>query len=114
MSEPTQIDLVRKAILAGTLGNIQWKDSAAAIVRQDATLMGLTPQGIRKLVRELVAAGTAIDVREEKRAEYRAEHPFWFRIMFDVPDLFPRLFVEIILVDDDPEEPFVEIVSAHR
>lgn len=114
MSDAAQLDLVRKAILAGTLGNIQWKESAATLIRQSPDLFGLTPQGIRKLLREYVAAGNNLDVRAEKRDEYRAEQPFWFRAVFDVPDLFPRLFVEVILVDDDPEEPFVEIVSAHR
>ena len=33
---------------------------------------------------------------------------------FLVPDLFPKgLFVEVRLFDDDPQDPWVEIVNAH-
>jgi hypothetical protein len=112
-----KLALVHKAIRAGILGNIQWKDAAAQLVRNDPNLVGLTPEGIRSLLREFVKTqGGCLDVRKETRKEYLEEHPddpFWYRAVLDVPGFPSELFVEVLLVDDDPEEPFVEIVSAH-
>ena len=113
MAEPDQLDLVHKAILAGK-ANIQWKESAARRVLADPDLNGLTPQGIRELLRQFVQEGNRLDVRQEKREEYQWDHPYWYRAIIPVPGLGRGLFVEVVLVDDDPEEPFVEIVSAHR
>jgi hypothetical protein len=112
-----QPDLVHKAIRAGTLGQIQWKDSAARLVRNDPELLGLTPEGIPALLRQFVLDGNCLDVRRETRAEYLAEHPddpFWYRAVIPVEGLPGGLFVEVRLIDDDPDDPWVEIVSAHR
>jgi hypothetical protein len=38
---------------------------------------------------------------------------FGYRARLPIDGLEGDLFVEVILVDDDPAEPFVEIVSAH-
>jgi hypothetical protein len=113
MAEPDQLDLVHKAILAG-VGNIQWKESAAKLVLADPDLGGLTPKGIRELLCKFVQEGNKLEARAEKRPEYQWEHPYWYRAIIPVVGFGRGLFVEVILVDNDPEEPFVEIVSAHR
>lgn len=117
MSPAAQLALVHKAICSGIFGHIQWKDSAARFVRDDPDLGGLTPEGIRALLRQFVLDGHSPDVRQETRAEYLADdpdNPHWFRALLPVPGLTDTLFVEVKLVDDDLEEPWVEIVSAHR
>jgi len=117
MARSAQLNLVHQAIVSGIYGQIQWKDSAATLVRSDPDLVGLTPEGIRALLRQFVQAGGSLTVRQETRAEYLAEHPddpFWYRAVISVAGLPRGLFVEVRLVDDDPAEPWVEIVSAHR
>ncbi len=51
---------------------------------------------------------------EERRNEYRDRQRFYYRAVISVPELRRGLFVEIVLVDDDPESPSVEIVNAHE
>lgn len=117
MADSARLDLVHKAIRSGVFGHIQWKDSAARLVRDDSALEGLTPEGIRALLRQFVLDGHALDIRHEARAEYLGEDPddpYWYRAVIPVTGLSRGLFVEVKLVDDDPEEPWVEIVSAHR
>jgi hypothetical protein len=117
MADAHKLDLVHKAIGAGVLGHIQWKESAARRVRGDPDLLGLTPEGIRLLLRRSVLDGKSLDVRQETRAEYREEwpdDPYWYRAILEGPGLPHGLFVEVKLVDDDLMEPWVEIVSAHR
>jgi hypothetical protein len=112
-----QLDLVHQAVRSGVLGQIQWKDAAARLVRDDPDLEGLTPEGIRALLRLLVLDGHSLTVRQETRPEYLEENPddpFWYRALIPVPGLPRGLFVEVKLVDDDPADPWVEIVSAHR
>ncbi len=117
MDAPTRLELVHKAIRSGWRGHIEWKDAAARLVRDDPDLLALTPEGIKELLREFVLAGGALAEREETRQEYLEEYPddpFWYRALIPVPGLPRGLFLEVRLIDDDPEEPWVQIVSAHR
>ncbi len=117
MADSARLDLVHLAIRSGFLGHIQWKDSAARLVRADPDLLGLTPEGIRDLLRQFVLDGNSLTERRETRREYldaNPDDPFWYRAVVPVPGLPGGLFVEVKLVDDDPVEPWVEIVSAHR
>jgi hypothetical protein len=117
MTVAAQLQLVHKAITSGVFGHIQWKDAAARLVRDDPELEGLTPEGIRALIRQFVVDGNTLDARQETRAEYLEENPddpYWYRAIIPVPALPQGLFVEVRIVDDDPDEPWVEIVSAHR
>jgi hypothetical protein len=112
-----KLDLVHKAIRAGILGHIQWKDASERLIRDDPQLNAIGPRGIRALVRKFVLDGNLLDARPEKRQEFLKEnpdHPYWYRAIIPV-DGFPHgLFVELVLIDHDPDEPWVEIVSAHR
>ena len=118
MSSP-RLDLVHLAIRSGVLGQIRWKDSAEGLVRDDAELekLGLTPRKIRALLRQFVVDGNLLEARAETREEYLSENPddpYWYRAIVPVPELQHGVFIEIKLVDNDPVEPWVEIVSAHR
>ena len=79
-------------------------------------MKGLTPEGIRSLLRQFVRDGNALTIRQETREEYLQEHPddpYWYRAIIPAQDFPLGLFVEVRLVDDDPTDPWVEIVSAH-
>jgi hypothetical protein len=116
------IDLVHQAIAAGIFGQIQWEDRADERARSDPSLQGLTPEGVRRLLHDFVLGGGRLDERQESRPEWlaaNADRPAyyrdsWYRAVVPVPDLFARgLFVEVRLFDDDPQDPWVEIVNAH-
>jgi len=112
-----RLDLVHKAISSGTLGHIQWKDSAVRRLLDDPQMQGFTPMGVRQLLQGFVLAGNSLDTREEKRAEQLEEcpdDPYWYRAIIPVADFPKGLFVELKLIDDDENEPWVEIVSAHQ
>ncbi|HZU38701.1 MAG TPA: hypothetical protein VFA18_22430 [Gemmataceae bacterium] len=117
----TPIELVHRAIAAGIFGQIQWDVRADERARSNRDLQGLTPEGIRRLLHEFVCQGGRLE-RPESRSEWlqaNADKPayyrdYWYRAVVPVADLFPNgLFVEVRLFDDDPQEPWVEIVNAH-
>jgi hypothetical protein len=90
--------------------------------RSNPDLQGLTPEGIRRLLHAFVCGGGQLDERPEARPDWleaNADRPayyrdYWYRALVPVPDLFPHgLFVEVRLFDDDPQDPWVEIVNAH-
>ena len=116
------IDLVHHAITAGIFGQIQWDDRADERARSNPDLQGLTPEGIRRLLHEFVCGGGRLDERREARPDWleaNADRPAyyrdcWYRAVVPVPGLIPKgLFVEVRLFDDDPDDPWVEIVNAH-
>ena len=116
MSSVARLDLVHKAIRAGVMGHIDWKDSAAQLVRDNPEMNSLTPELIRPLLPQFVLAGGCLDVRNETRGEYLDEDPddlFWYRAVFPVLDFPKKLFVEVKLIDDDENDPWVRIVSSH-
>src|SRR5690349_2459297 len=120
--QPTTLDRVHQAIASGVFGQIQWDDRADARARNDPDLLGLTPEGIRRLLHAFVRGGGKLDERREVRTDWleaNADRPayyreHWYRAVVPVPNLFPGgLFIEIRLFDDDPQDPWVEIVNAH-
>jgi len=85
-------------------------------------LQGPTPEGIRRLLHNFVSGGGRLDQRQEARPDWlqaNADRPayyrdLWYRAVVPVPGLIPNgLFVEVRLFDDDPQDPWVEIVNAH-
>ena len=114
MTVDPQLDLVHRAIRSGIFGNIEWKDTAEKRIRADPEMNGLTRDIIRDYLRRFVLDGGSLAVRQETRAEWLdADDPYWYRALIPIPD-YPRpLFLEVKVLDDDSDEPFVSIVSAH-
>jgi hypothetical protein len=111
-----QLNLVHQAIRSGIFGQIRWKDAAAKLARADPKLSALPPARIRELLRQFVLAGGTRTVRQETRAEFLADDPddpYWYRGLIPLPGQPDVLFLEVKLFDADPNEPWVEIVSAH-
>jgi hypothetical protein len=112
MPDPDDLELVRRAILSTTTGDCEWSDSAVRRMQSDPSLSELTPKGVTLLLQDYVAQGGSIDRRTEKRLEYPQD--YWYRVIVPVVQFKHGLFVEIILVDEDPEAPAVQIVSVHE
>jgi hypothetical protein len=112
MPDPEDVELVRKAILSSTTGDCEWSDSASRRMRSDLSLSGWTEEGVTVLLQEYVSQGGSIDRRTEKRSEYPQD--YWYRVVVPVKQFRQGLFVELILVDEDPEAPVVQNVSVHE
>ncbi len=119
MANPARLDLVHKAICLGWKGHIQWKPQAYERVRDDPEMQGLTPERIKELLNVYCKGGGQLEVRHETREELLAQdpdNPYWYRALIPVTEGLicnKELFIELILLDDDEEEPWVEIVNSH-
>lgn len=114
MEDPTELELVYRAILSQVTGDCEWIDREAERVRKDPSLKGLTPQGIKALLRDYVTrkGKAVIKQKPEKRGYDRQD---WYKVIIEeVPEFKRGLFVEIVLADEDPENPAVWIVNAHE
>lgn len=117
MDETTQLELVRRAILSRLGGCCEWDEAAAQRARSDRNLCGLTPEVIKELLQNHVAASPeAVTIRRETRGqETRYPRDFWFRVILPVDEFVGGLFVELVLEEDpDPDVPGVVIVNAHE
>jgi hypothetical protein len=74
-------------------------------------LPGLRLRDIAKLMHDhVVGAGGTIDQVRERRPEYNdRDYHYDFRVMIGSR----RIYIETILVDDDPSDPTIHIVSMH-
>ncbi len=119
MAEPADADelaLVVRAIKLGltTGGCCEWQDRAARRLRASPPLEGLTPEGIKQLLCELVAAQpTVVTQVLEKREEYQ-DRRYYYKVVIPVTGIRRGLFVELVLIDEDAEYPVVSIVNAHE
>jgi hypothetical protein len=117
MAKSPRPDLVRKAILAGTLGHIQIKDSVYRQLRDDPDLAPYSPAGIKEILRSFVVSGKNLEARQETRQEWLEEcpdDPWWYKAVIPVPEFPKGLFQEVKLIDDGESDPWVEIVRVHR
>jgi hypothetical protein len=111
---PDELDLVVKAITSHVSGDCEWQERAARRVRGDSDLKGLTPEGIKALL-QVYVAGHPDQVRQvrDNRPEY-AHQNFFYKVIVPVDEFKHGLFIEIILIDADPKDPAVQIVSTHE
>lgn len=114
MTPEEELELVRKAILLGqtVTGCFEWYDGAVRRVERDPDLRELSADEIRLLVIEFVLAGGIIRQAKERRPEY-GDYEFYYKAILPVPDFPQELFVEMRVVDPEPECPTVLIVNAH-
>ncbi len=111
--DPAEHALVLLAIqLAARFeGYCEWESKAEKRLRDNPPIDGLAPRGIQRLLLEHVLAksGEIIQI-SEKREEYKSRNYYYKAI---IPTEEIELFVELILVDDDPKDPTIKIVNAH-
>ena len=117
MDDSQELTLVRKAfaLARGASGYVEWCDDRAVAVAREklADLNGLTPEAVRTRAIDYVNDGGAIIPVVETRPEW-SDFRYYYKVILPVED-FPRgVFVETRLIDEDPNDPVVHIVSAHR
>src|SRR5262245_19982481 len=111
--DPNELSLVTLAITCGVIGCCEWDERAARRFRGAPPMSGLTPNGVKSDLIAHVCKGGAVVQVPETRPEYN-DRPFYYKVILPVSGLRHGLFIEMVLVDDDPEVPTVHIVNAHE
>jgi hypothetical protein len=89
-------------------GYITWKEVARKWV--EANLVEFTPRVIGEMLFEFFESGGEIDEVRETRPEWTSAE---FHYDFRIPVGDRRIYIETILVVDDPEDPTIHVVSVH-
>ena len=89
-------------------GYITWKPIARQWLEQN--LEGFTNRSVGEEMFRYLADGGEIDQVRETRSEW-TEHRFHYDLRLDVGDRF--LYIETVLVEDDPDDPTIRVVSIH-
>jgi putative zinc finger/helix-turn-helix YgiT family protein len=107
--DPGELGLVLKAFGSRLSNCVMWRD-ARTMRRVEAEVLGetgLRATAVLQLTLNHVRGGGSVYQIEEKRAEYRVQHRYWYKILLEIDGEVKPLFVEAILHDDDPEYPVV-------
>ena len=115
MKDPAQLELVVKALTCHLTGCVDWHPKQMERVRRDGDLKGLSPEEIQVMTVEFVAhgGGKVQQVIEKGRGYDHRE--YYYKVVVPCPDLFKKgIFVELELVDCDPDLPVVMLVNAHE
>lgn len=89
-------------------GYVLWKDLAQQWVRSQ--LDGVEPREVARLMHDHVVRGGAVDQVNERRPEWS---DYDFHYDFRLPVAGRHLYIETVLLDDDPEDPILRVVSIH-
>jgi hypothetical protein len=89
-------------------GYITWKPIARQWLEQN--LEGCTARSVAEEMFRFFAAGGEIDQIAETRPQW-SEHRFHYDFRMDIGGRL--LYIETILVEDDPNDPTIHVVSIH-
>jgi len=89
-------------------GYITWKPVARQWLEQN--LEGFTARSIGEEMFRFVTAGGEIDQIRERRPEW-SEYRFHYDLRLEIGGRL--LYIETILVADDPDDPTIHVVSIH-
>lgn len=95
-------------VLWHVTGYVDWKEPARTWARDQ--LGQHDPRQIAKLMHEYVEAGGAIDQVPEERPEWN-DRPFHYDLRIPIGSRL--IYIETILLDDDPDDPTIRVVSIH-
>jgi hypothetical protein len=89
-------------------GYVTWKAVARAWV--ETNLEGATTRAVAEMMFEHVVSGGEIDQVKESRLEW-TEQRFHYDFRISVGDRL--IYVETVLIEDDPQDPIIHVVSIH-
>lgn len=113
MDDPGEHALVMKALTSGLSNCVTWLNPRLSMrIRDDPTLNGLTPEGIKRELIAFVGKGGEIRQVVEKRPEFQ-NYRFYYKAILPLDGFVQGVFVEIVLVDDHIDVPVVRLVNAH-
>jgi hypothetical protein len=111
--DPAELALVTLALTCRVRGCCEWDEKAARVFRGQFPLPDLTLDEVRETLIEQVTNGKEVIQVTETRENW-SHYPFYYKVILDIEDLPRGLFVELRLIDDDPDVPTVHIVSVHK
>ena len=118
MDNPSELSVVYKAFQMSwgpggyVSGFVDWGPKGYANTQRNLARLGLTPEGAWELAVDFVRQGGQITQRTEKRREY-CDREYYYRVVFPFDGVPRGIFVELVVVQDDPDDPIVHIVNAH-
>jgi hypothetical protein len=89
-------------------GYVAWKRVAEEWVQKN--LAGYMTEKIAQLMHEYVEAGGEIDQVPERRPEW-SDYDFHYDLRIGIGKRL--IYIETVLVDDDPDDPIIRVVSIH-
>ncbi len=109
LQDPTILAQYR-SVLANwrVTGYVEWKEVAWNWVREQ--LAGVDPRYIAKMMYDYVQAGGVIDQVPETRPEWN-DRPFHYDLR--IPITGRLIYIETILIDDDPTDLVIRVVNIH-
>jgi hypothetical protein len=115
MSNPTELALVRKAIVSGLGGCVEWDARVIDRLAAELDQHGLKLNDVRRELIEYVRSGGDVIQVKEVRTLWVDRRDFWYKVIVPMPNLFKKgMFVEMELLDDDPDLPEVGLLNAHE
>lgn len=114
MGNPAELALVIQAVkFAATItGCCEWDDKEAERVRGDPSLQGLTPEYLREQCINFVVATNGVKQVKETRPHF-SHRDYYYKVVFPEPGFKHGIFVEMELIEEDPDLPGVTIFNAH-
>lgn len=110
LTDPTLLAMFQHAMSEWNCGGyITWKRVAREWV--EGNLEGYTTRAIGEEMFRYFAAGGIIDQVRETRPEW-TEHRFHYD--FRVPIAGRLIYIETLLIDHDPTDPTIHVVSIHE
>ena len=89
-------------------GYVTWKPIARQWLEQN--MEGMTTRSVSEEMFHFFAAGGEIDQVRETRPQW-SEHRFHYDFRMEIGGRL--LYIETILVEDDPDDPTIYVVSIH-
>jgi hypothetical protein len=115
MPDPQELELVHRAIKEArtTTDCCEWDAKAASRVERDIAMETCKPARIKQLLIDFVLNGGIVEQVPETRDDY-SFRKYFYKAILPVSEFRHGLFVEIVLINDDPELPGVLLVNAHE
>jgi len=89
-------------------GYVDWQELARTWVRD--RLAENEPRQIARLMYEYLQAGGEIDQVPERRPDWN-DRPFHYDLRIPIEGRL--IYIETILLDDDPDDPTIRVVNIH-
>lgn len=111
LRDPRVLAAFRRALEEGRRfsGYVTWRPRAQEWVRTE--LPNMTLKAVTELMYQHVDSGGEIDQVRETRDEWRNFH-FHYDLRLTISDR--RIYVETILLSEDPDDPEIQVVNIHE
>jgi hypothetical protein len=118
MDDREERELVYRTLvdLGKITGYVEWADDRVARrVQEQLSDLGLTPREVKRLSLAHVSQVGIEAIRQvrEERPGWRDEHQFNYKVIVPFEGTPRGLFVEMRLIDPDPDDPQIQLVNAH-